>query len=93
MLYGIFVVMVIKKRPAHLSIVERLGGFWCCEGKTFIWIVQGFWKKSVEMEVVFNRCWVFRDAKCGICKPKWGIDKPYWVVRRIGCNFASKCSN
>ena len=58
MLYGIFVVMAIKKRPAHLSIVERLGGFWCCKGKTFIWIVQGFWKKSVEMEVIFNSCWV-----------------------------------
>ena len=27
-------------------------------GKTFIWIVQGFWKKSVEMEVIFKRCWV-----------------------------------
>ena len=26
------------------------------EGKAFIWIVQGFWKKSVEMEVFFNRC-------------------------------------
>ena len=50
--------MAIKKRPAHLSIVERLGGFWCCKGKTFIWIVQGFWKKSVEMEVIFNSCWV-----------------------------------
>ena len=23
-----------------------------------------FYAKSVEMEVVFNRCWVFRDAKC-----------------------------
>ena len=42
----------------RLSIVERLGGFWCCKGKTFIWIVQGFWKKSVEMEVIFNSCWV-----------------------------------
>ena len=89
MLYGIFVVMAIKKRPAHLSIVERLGGFWCCKGKAFIGIVQGFWKKSAELEVVFNRCWVFRDAKCGICKPKWGIYKPYCAVRRIGCNFAA----
>ena len=58
MLYGIFVVMAIKKRPAHLSIVERLGGFWCCKGKAFIWIVQGFCGKSVEMEVIFNSCWV-----------------------------------
>ena len=76
MLYGIFVVMAIKKRPAHLSIVERLGGFWCCKGKTFIWIVQGFWKKSVEMEVIFNSCCVLGRAKCGICKPKWVIYKP-----------------
>ena len=60
------------KRPADLSIVERLGGFLWCKGKAFIWIVQGFWKKSAELEVVFNRCWVFRDAKCGICKPKSG---------------------
>ena len=35
-----------------------------------------FYAKSVEMEVVFNRCWVFRDAKCGICKPKLGIYTP-----------------
>ena len=32
------------------------------------------------MEAVFNRCWVFRDAKCGICKPKLGIYKPYWAA-------------
>ena len=80
---------LIKKRPAHLSIVERLGGFLWCKGMAFIWIVQGFWKKSVKMEVVFNRCWVFRDAKCGICKPKLGIYKPYCAVRRIGRNFAA----
>ena len=60
-----------------MSIVERLGGFWCCKDKTFIWIVQGFWKKSAEMEVVFNRCWVFRDVKCGICKPKSGQGRVY----------------
>ena len=32
---------------------------------------QSFYAKSVELEVIFNRCWVFRDAKCGICKPKF----------------------
>ena len=48
------------KRPADLSIVERLGGFWCYKGKAFIWIVQGFWKKSAELEVIFNRCWVLK---------------------------------
>ena len=47
----------------RLSIVERLGGFSCCKGKAFIWIVQGFCGKSAELEVIFNRCWVFRD-KC-----------------------------
>ena len=46
------------KRPADLSIVERLGGFLWCKGKTCIWIVQGFWKKSAELEVIFNSCWV-----------------------------------
>ena len=46
------------KRPADLSIVERLGGFLWCKGKAFIWIVQGFWKKSAELEVIFNSCWV-----------------------------------
>ena len=72
-----------------MSIVERLGGFWCYKGKAFIWIVQGFGGKRAEIEVVFNRCWVFRDAKCGICKPKLGIYKPYWAVWRIDCNFAA----
>ena len=46
-------------------------------------------EQSAEMEVVFNRCWVFQDAKCGICKPKLGIYKSYWAVRRIGRNFAA----
>ena len=55
---------------------KRRGRNCCCKGKAFIWIVQGFWKKSAELEVVFNRCWVFRDAKCGICKPKLGIYTP-----------------
>ena len=58
LLYGIFVVMAIKKRPAHLSIVERLGGFWCCKGKAFIWIVQGFWKKVRKWR------WFLTDVGC-----------------------------
>ena len=37
---------------------KRRGRNCCCKGKAFIWIVQGFWKKSVEMEAIFNRCWV-----------------------------------
>ena len=28
---GNFVVIYKQKRPAHLSIVERLGGFSCCK--------------------------------------------------------------
>ena len=34
------------KRPAHLSIVERLGGFSWCKGTAFIWVVQEFGKKN-----------------------------------------------
>ena len=55
----------------------------------FIAEPQPFLCKSAEIEVVFNRCRVFQDEKCGICKPKWGIYKPYCAVRRIGCNFAA----
>ena len=47
---------VLNKTTPDLSIVKRLGGFWWCKGKTIIWIVQGFWKKSVEMEVIFDNC-------------------------------------
>ena len=50
----------------RLSIVERLGGFWCCKGKAFIWIVQGFWGKSAEMEVVFTGCWVSPCCFCAV---------------------------
>ena len=88
--WWVFLIIFHKiKRPADLSIVERLGGFLWCKGKAFFWIVQGFGGKRAEIEVVFNRCWVFLYAKCGICKPKLGIYKPYWAVRRIGCNFGN----
>ena len=30
------------KRPAHLSIVERLGGYWCCKGTKIIRNLQTF---------------------------------------------------
>ena len=60
---------------------KRRGRNCCCKGKTFIWIVQGIRGKSAEMEVVFNRCWVFRDAKCGIYKPKLGIYTPRGMGR------------
>ena len=32
----------IIKRPAHLSIVERLGGFWWCKGTNYFRISQVF---------------------------------------------------
>ena len=34
------------KRPAHLSIVERLGGFWWCKCTAFILNSQTFLKKK-----------------------------------------------
>ena len=33
------------KRPAHLSIVERLGGYWCCKGTKIIRNLQTFGEK------------------------------------------------
>ena len=52
----------------HISKYIRFGDTLerCCKGKAFIWIVQGFWKKSVEMEVVFNRSWVINGIKTAI---------------------------
>ena len=77
----------INKTTPDLSIVKRLGGSGAPKVRHLFGLCKGFWKKSEEMEVVFNRCWMFRDAKCGICKSKWGNYKPYWAVRRIGCKF------
>ena len=33
------------KRPAHLSIVERLGGYWCCKGTKILRNQQIFGEK------------------------------------------------
>ena len=38
------------KRPAHLSIVERLGGFWCCKNTNFFFIFGIFTKKELKKE-------------------------------------------
>ena len=38
-----------------------------------------FGAKSVDLTGVFNSCWVFGCAKCGIYKPKWGRHKPDWA--------------
>ena len=53
-------IMLINHLIMHISKYIRFGDTLerCCKGKAFIWIVQGFWKKSVEMEVIFNSCWV-----------------------------------
>ena len=32
---------------------------------------------------------MFRDAKCGVYKPKWVDYIPYCAVRRIGTNFVA----
>ena len=34
------------KRPAHLSIVERLGGFWWCKDTALIWNSQTFFEEK-----------------------------------------------
>ena len=49
-----------------MSIVERLGGFSWRKGTTFILVVQEFGEKSDDLTGIFNSCWVFGCAKCGI---------------------------
>ena len=44
------------------------------------------------MEVVFNECWVFRDTKCGVYKPKRVDYKPYWGMWEDGATFAASMS-
>ena len=39
------------KRPAHWSIVERLGGFWWCKGTAFIWNNPPFLKKKNKVSL------------------------------------------
>ena len=55
---------------------KRRGRNCCYKGKTCIWIVQGFWKKCAELEVIFNSCWVLGRAKWGVYKPKLVDYKP-----------------
>ena len=45
--------------------------------------------KSDDLTGVFNSCWVFGRAKCGIYIPKWGIYKPYWGMWEDGTNFVA----
>ena len=37
---------IYSKSSALVRIRKRRGGIYYCKSKTFIWIVQGFWKKS-----------------------------------------------
>ena len=67
-----------------MSIVERLGGFWCCKDKTFIWIVQGFYAKSAEMEVILNRC-VIMD------KREDRLRSGSWLLRSLIVWKAERC--
>ena len=38
--------------------------------------MQGFWKKIVEMEVIFNRCWVLEIQNAAFTNQSWGIYTP-----------------
>ena len=82
-----------------MSIVERLGGFWYCKGKAFIWIVQGFWKKSVEMEVIFNRCWVLEiqneafTNQSGSSTNHSTRNSAEWCVYLLNCQNIEKLSD
>ena len=51
--------------------------------------MQEFGEKSEDLTGVFNSCWVFRRAKCGIYKPNWGRYKPDWRIWMDDINFAS----
>ena len=46
---GCFVYSIIKKRPADLSIVKRLGGVSWRRGTAFIWNNQTFSKKRINL--------------------------------------------
>ena len=50
---------------------KRRGRNCCCKGKAFIWIVQGFWKKNSEMEVVFNRFGCFEMQNAASANQSW----------------------
>ena len=48
-----------------------------------------FGEKSEGLTGVFNSCWVFGCAKCGVYKPKWVRYKPNWGMWEDVANFAS----
>ena len=51
--------------------------------------MQEFGEKSDDLTGVFNSCWVFRRAKCGIYKPIWVDYKPYLGMWKDGANFVA----
>ena len=54
--------------------------------------MQEFGEKSDDLTGVFNSCWVFRRAKCGIYKPIWVDYKPYWGMWKDGTTFGASMS-
>lgn len=47
------------------------------------------WGESDDLTGVFNSCWVFRRAKCGIYKPIWVDYKLYWGMWEDGIIFVA----
>ena len=69
---------IIYKKMTRLQFLRDANEFCCCKGTTFIWVVQEFGDKSDDLKGVFNSCWVFGRAKCGIYKSMWVDYKLYW---------------
>ena len=53
------------KRPAHLSIVERLGGYWCCKGTKIIRNQQIFREIFISF---FTQLPSFSNSASGTCR-------------------------
>ena len=51
--------------------------------------MQEFGEKSDDLMGVFNSCWVFERAKCGVYKPKWVDYKPYLGMWKDDINFVA----
>ena len=48
-----------------------------------------FGEKIEDLTGVFNSCWVFGHAKCGVYKPMWVDYKPYLGMWENGTNFVA----
>ena len=51
--------------------------------------MQEFGEKSNDLTDVFNSCWVFGRAKCGVYKPMWVDYKLYWGMWMDDINFVA----